>query len=174
MKFLSSVWPSCPRSRRKYSGLPRIAPSAGALNRWTGYWTWIHLFSRNGTTAISPLLSSYFYIIFYILTISFQNSSLFPLSSTPLSLSLSSSWVCGGEGRYAYSGRPVVVVDAAINWTATEVFSFPFFKSLYEGVDGNCQFFPYRTEFKSLREVFEMSADRSLLEEGTEPWYVGW
>lgn len=110
----------------------------------------------------------------YILTISFQNSSLFPLSSTPLSLSLSSSWVCGREGRYAYSGRPVVVVDAAINWTATEVFSFPFFKSLYEGVDGNCQFFPYRTEFKSLREVFEMSADRSLLEEGTEPWYVGW
>lgn len=78
------------------------------------------------------------------------------------------------EERYAYSGRPVVVVDAAINWTATEVFSFPFFKSLYEGVDGNCQFFPYRTEFKSLREVFEMSADRSLLEEGTEPWYVGW
>lgn len=102
-------------------------------------------------------------------------SKLFPLPAFLYSsLSLSSSWVCGGEGRYAYSGRPVVVVDAAINWTATEVFSFPFFKSLYEGVDGNCQFFPYRTEFKSLREVFEMSADRSLLEEGTEPWYVGW
>lgn len=105
----------------------------------------------------------------YILTISFQNSSLFPLFSLSLFL-----LGVRGEGRYAYSGRPVVVVDAAINWTATEVFSFPFFKSLYEGVDGNCQFFPYRTEFKSLREVFEMSADRSLLEEGTEPWYVGW
>lgn len=106
----------------------------------------------------------------------FQNSlsSLHAFLYSSLSFSLSFSFGGGGGGRYAYSGRPVVVVDAAINWTATEVFSFPFFKSLYEGVDGNCQFFPYRTEFKSLREVFEMSAGRSLLEKGTEPWYVGW
>lgn len=80
----------------------------------------------------------------------------------------------GGGDRYAYSGRPVVVVDATINWTATEVFSFPFFKSLYDGVDADCQFFPYRTEFKSLQDVLDMGTDRSLLERGTEPWYVGW
>ncbi|XP_012339237.1 uncharacterized protein LOC100869100 [Apis florea] len=78
------------------------------------------------------------------------------------------------EERYAYSGRPVVVMDATINWTATKVFSFPFFKSLYDGVDADCQFFPYRTEFKSLQDVLDMGTDRSLLERGTEPWYVGW
>ncbi|XP_012146378.1 adherens junction protein p120 isoform X5 [Megachile rotundata] len=78
------------------------------------------------------------------------------------------------EERYAYSGRPVVVTDATQNWTAPSVFSFPFFKSLYEGEDANCQFFPYKTEFKNLQEVFNMSASRSLLEKGTKPWYVGW
>ncbi|OAD54723.1 Replication factor C subunit 4 [Eufriesea mexicana] len=78
------------------------------------------------------------------------------------------------EERYAYSGRPVVVTDATTNWTATTIFSFTFFKSLYDGEDANCQFFPYKTEFKSLQDVFDMSASRSLLEKGTKPWYVGW
>ncbi|XP_076634798.1 uncharacterized protein LOC143348461 [Colletes latitarsis] len=78
------------------------------------------------------------------------------------------------EERYAYSGRPVVITDAMTNWTAPRVFSFMFFKSLYDGEDANCQFFPYKTEFKSLQDVFEMDASRSLLEEGTKPWYVGW
>lgn len=67
-----------------------------------------------------------------------------------------------------------MITDAMINWTATETFSFSFFKSLYDGEDANCQFFPYKTEFKSLQDVFDMSASRSLLEEGTKPWYVGW
>ncbi|CAL7940418.1 unnamed protein product [Xylocopa violacea] len=78
------------------------------------------------------------------------------------------------EQRYAYSGRPVVVTDAMANWTATTKFSFAFFKSLYDGEDANCQFFPYKTEFKSLQDVFEMSESRASLEEGTKPWYVGW
>ncbi|XP_043264834.1 uncharacterized protein LOC122404702 [Colletes gigas] len=78
------------------------------------------------------------------------------------------------EERYAYSGRPVVITDAMTNWTAPRVFSFMFLKSLYDGEDANCQFFPYKTEFKSLQDVFEMDASRSLLEEGTKPWYVGW
>ncbi|XP_060815186.1 uncharacterized protein LOC132906740 [Bombus pascuorum] len=78
------------------------------------------------------------------------------------------------EERYAYSGRPVVITDAMTNWTAMETFSFSFFKSLYDGEDANCQFFPYKTEFKSLQDVFDMSASRSLLEKGTKPWYVGW
>ncbi|CAK9814733.1 hypothetical protein ANTPLA_LOCUS8320 [Anthophora plagiata] len=47
-------------------------------------------------------------------------------------------------------------------------------KSLYDGEDANCQFFPYKTEFKSLQDVFDMNADRSSLEKGTKPWYVGW
>ncbi|XP_053999008.1 uncharacterized protein LOC128887299 isoform X1 [Hylaeus anthracinus] len=78
------------------------------------------------------------------------------------------------EERYAYSGRPVVITDAMTNWTAPKVFSFSFFKSLYDGEDANCQFFPYKTEFKSLQDVFDMDANRSLLENGTKPWYVGW
>ncbi|XP_066583333.1 uncharacterized protein [Prorops nasuta] len=78
------------------------------------------------------------------------------------------------EERYAYSGRPVVVTDAMLNWTAPEIFSFNFFKSLYTEEDGNCQFFPYKTEFRSLREVFKMGDNRALMEEGTAPWYVGW
>lgn len=75
---------------------------------------------------------------------------------------------------YAYSGKPVVINDAMANWTAPEVFSFSFFKSLYHGEMANCQFFPYKTEFQSLQDVFDMSADRAMMEKGTKPWYVGW
>ncbi|XP_015186824.1 PREDICTED: uncharacterized protein LOC107071907 [Polistes dominula] len=77
------------------------------------------------------------------------------------------------EERYAYSGRPVVIMDAMINWTAPKIFSYSFFKSLYEGEQAGCQFFPYKTEFRSLQDVFNMSTSRSLLQAGTKPWYVG-
>lgn len=75
---------------------------------------------------------------------------------------------------YAYSGKPVVITDAMTNWTAPKVFSFSFFKTLYRGQDANCQFFPYKTEFQSLQDVFDMSASRATMEKGTKPWYVGW
>ncbi|XP_012261608.2 uncharacterized protein LOC105689271 [Athalia rosae] len=78
------------------------------------------------------------------------------------------------EVRYAYSGRPVVITDATTNWTAPKVFSYSFFKSLYDGQKGNCQFFPYKTGFKNLQEVFNMSTSRALQQSGTAPWYVGW
>ncbi|KAI4483605.1 PREDICTED: uncharacterized protein LOC106790905 [Polistes canadensis] len=78
------------------------------------------------------------------------------------------------EERYAYSGRPVVIMDAMTNWTAPKIFSYSFFKSLYEGEQAGCQFFPYKTEFRSLQDVFNMSTSRSLLQAGTKPWYVGW
>ncbi|XP_015126093.1 bifunctional arginine demethylase and lysyl-hydroxylase JMJD6-B [Diachasma alloeum] len=78
------------------------------------------------------------------------------------------------EERYAYSGRPVVITDATSNWSATRVFSFGFFKSLYQDQDANCQFFPYKTDFRSLREVFNMTEDRARLRPGSQPWYVGW
>ncbi|XP_046832779.1 uncharacterized protein LOC124430367 isoform X1 [Vespa crabro] len=77
------------------------------------------------------------------------------------------------EERYAYSGRPVIIMDAMTNWTATKIFSYSFFKSLYGGEQAGCQFFPYKTEFRSLLDVFNMSQSRSLLEAGTKPWYVG-
>ncbi|KAF5283382.1 hypothetical protein FQA39_LY04758 [Lamprigera yunnana] len=80
--------------------------------------------------------------------------------------------------EYVNFGKPLVVTDGAKNWLATEVFSFDFFKKLYENTDDDskteCQFFPYKTEFNSLREALNMSTERSRLESGTLPWYIGW
>ncbi|KAL0124516.1 hypothetical protein PUN28_006399 [Cardiocondyla obscurior] len=79
------------------------------------------------------------------------------------------------EQRYAYSGKPVVINDAMMNWTAPKVFSFAFFKNLYDEekattFKGNCQFFPYNTEFESLQDVFDMNEDRAMMVKGTAPW----
>ncbi|KAF4530602.1 hypothetical protein B566_EDAN006808 [Ephemera danica] len=77
------------------------------------------------------------------------------------------------EERYAYNGRPVIVTDAMRNWTAPNTFTFDFFKNLYEqSPQPGCQFFPYKTEFRSLRDVFKMSETRAMLQ--GSPWYVGW
>lgn len=75
----------------------------------------------------------------------------------------------------------MVVQDGARNWTALHTFSFDFFKTLYgdespalENFRFACQFFPYQTEFHSLREVFNMTDERSKLVDGSKPWYIGW
>ena len=79
---------------------------------------------------------------------------------------------------YAYSGRPIVVTDAISNWSALELFNFSYFKKLYEEtkesyqINEDCQFFPYRTDFKSLKDAFNMTVNRSLLQE--DSWYFGW
>ncbi|XP_064454709.1 bifunctional arginine demethylase and lysyl-hydroxylase JMJD6-like [Ornithodoros turicata] len=79
------------------------------------------------------------------------------------------------QQRYAYSGVPLVITDAAHNWTALETFSLTFFRNLYEGAATTssskhyCQFFPYKTEFKNLYDVFNMSPERAK-----SPWYIGW
>jgi len=87
------------------------------------------------------------------------------------------------ETKYAYTGRPVVITDGMKNWTAVKTFSFEFFKSIYspdspvfEETEGgtNCQFFPYKTNFKNLSEVFQMSEERIRMKDGSEPWYIGW
>ena len=83
--------------------------------------------------------------------------------------------------KYAFTGRPVVVTDGMNGWTAPEKFSFTFFKTLYkpdspnvvgEGGD-ECQFFPYRTSFETLGEVFKMPKE---MRDGVtgKPWYIGW
>lgn len=82
--------------------------------------------------------------------------------------------------NYINRFKPVVVSDGALNWPAKSLFTFDFFKSLFEtvelrsGKDKNCQFFPYETEFTSVKEVFNMSADRIRGNSGEKPWYVGW
>lgn len=78
------------------------------------------------------------------------------------------------DRSYAYTARPVVVTDATTNWTAMDTFSYAYLKELYRGQEADCQFFPYKTEFRSLQDVFNMSASRALLKAGTKPWYVGW
>ena len=82
---------------------------------------------------------------------------------------------------YAYSAVPVLVKDATKDWSAMSTFSFQFFKDLYQNTDGalkaiedECQFFPYKTDFESLGDVFNMSDDRASFKEGEKPWYIGW
>ncbi|GAB1597742.1 uncharacterized protein LOC115211048 [Argonauta hians] len=85
------------------------------------------------------------------------------------------------EKYYAYSGRPVIITDGTKNWTAPGTFSFEFFKGIYlndspalTGSERNCQFFPYQTKFKNLREVFQMDPARVNLTDTSNPWYIGW
>lgn len=81
--------------------------------------------------------------------------------------------------KYAYTSRPVVITDGTEDWTASQHFSFNYFKSIYGpespvllAEDQKCQFFPYQTNFKSLQDVFNMS-DKDANMEG-KPWYIGW
>ena len=82
---------------------------------------------------------------------------------------------------YAYNGIPLLVKGGANNWTALQVFSYNYLKDLFvntegalEAVEFDCQFFPYKTKFLTLAEVFAMSEARSRIDEGEEQWYVGW
>ncbi|ENN81093.1 hypothetical protein D910_02628 [Dendroctonus ponderosae] len=82
--------------------------------------------------------------------------------------------------KYFKQTHPVVVTDGAANWPAKKLFTFDFFKALFNSTEVNrskhktCQFFPYKTEFASLQEVFNMNADRAMLKPGEMPWYIGW
>lgn len=80
---------------------------------------------------------------------------------------------------YVLKVTPVVVTDGAKNWSATKVYSFDFFKNLYQNQqpdisDPTCQFFPYKTDFRSLHEALNMDPKRASLEDGQKPWYIGW
>lgn len=81
--------------------------------------------------------------------------------------------------KYAYTGRPVLIRNGSKNWSALSHFNFEFFKNIYpkdspvlQSEDSDCQFFPYRTSFESLGEVFSMP-ERMAKMEG-KPWYIGW
>lgn len=83
--------------------------------------------------------------------------------------------------KYAYSSVPVLIKDATNEWSAMSVFSYQFFKDLYTGTEGalhyveeECQFFPYNTDFKTLKDVFNMSGERAKFKDGETPWYIGW
>ncbi|XP_045211643.2 uncharacterized protein LOC123563114 isoform X2 [Mercenaria mercenaria] len=83
--------------------------------------------------------------------------------------------------KYAYSTVPVLIKEATSNWSAMSKFSYKFFKDLYtekegalDSVDEQCQFFPYKTDFSTLNDVFNMSDARANFSEGEAPWYIGW
>ncbi|XP_053666452.1 uncharacterized protein LOC128715572 [Anopheles marshallii] len=81
--------------------------------------------------------------------------------------------------EYAYRGGPVIVTDATANWTAVERFDYWFFKRVYETHGSGpkaerCQFFPYKTGLRDIREALSLPAARVRYDPGTEPWYFGW
>ncbi|XP_037039984.1 bifunctional arginine demethylase and lysyl-hydroxylase JMJD6-B [Bradysia coprophila] len=84
------------------------------------------------------------------------------------------------EQRYAYTGRPVIVTDATSSWTALETFDFWYFKEIYEEARKrtnklvNCQFFPYKSGFKTFYEAMSIPKERVDYQPGTDPWYFGW
>lgn len=80
---------------------------------------------------------------------------------------------------YAYSGRPLVVRNAATDWKASDTFSFEFFRDIYfdldspvlDNIDKDCQFFAWDFhEFSSMEEVFNMDSDRASLVGNYTPW----
>ncbi|XP_075225290.1 uncharacterized protein LOC142326589 [Lycorma delicatula] len=83
--------------------------------------------------------------------------------------------------KYAYSSKPIIVKGAASHWPAVKLFSFNYFKNIFDNVDGayeaveeDCQFLTFKTNFLSLRDVFQMPRNRVLNVKGESPWYIGW
>lgn len=81
--------------------------------------------------------------------------------------------------EYAYTSRPILVVGAASGWPAMEVFSYNYFKDLYqqspEAIDSDTekgQFFSYSSNIRNLKELFELSSEGVSM--ATEKWYIGW
>ncbi|CAD5115317.1 DgyrCDS4304 [Dimorphilus gyrociliatus] len=78
------------------------------------------------------------------------------------------------EKYYAYSQQPVIITDAMKNWSASAAFNFEYFKKLFGNEEVHsgdmCQFFPYKTHFKSLGEAMNMSSSYMK----NTKWYIGW
>ncbi|XP_018795000.1 PREDICTED: uncharacterized protein LOC108972721 isoform X2 [Bactrocera latifrons] len=79
---------------------------------------------------------------------------------------------------YAYSSQPIIIKNAVAHWKAKQLLNFDYLKDLYERIPGamdeKCQFLNFRSDFKSLQDVFAMPIVRSNLSIGQTPWYVGW
>uniref|UniRef100_A0A069DMI1 Cupin like domain containing protein n=1 Tax=Clytia hemisphaerica TaxID=252671 RepID=A0A069DMI1_9CNID len=81
--------------------------------------------------------------------------------------------------NFAYTGTPVLIKGGAATWPALNTFSYKYFKRLYTDMNAfedfetyRCQFFEYKTNLRSLRDVFKMSKRRAALKK--DQWYIGW
>lgn len=81
--------------------------------------------------------------------------------------------------NYAYTGKPLLVEGAVSNWSALHVFSYDYFKSIYDSSpssldedDSNGQFFSYSSSIYNLKHFF--SLPRDMVSMKTEKWYIGW
>lgn len=81
--------------------------------------------------------------------------------------------------HHAHSCRPIVVVGAASDWPAMQVFSYDYFRNLYhkypEAINadtGAGQFFSYSSNIRNLKDLFDLSSERAAMTE--ETWYIGW
>lgn len=81
--------------------------------------------------------------------------------------------------KYAYTSKPILVVGAALDWQALEVYSYDYFKSLYLNTPGALeddniqgQFFSYSSNIRDLKELFQLPSEVAAMAE--ERWYIGW
>lgn len=80
--------------------------------------------------------------------------------------------------HHAYNGRPVLFKGGVKHWSALETFSYDYFKEVYdeeallEFDNKECQFFGYKTNFRTLEDVFRMSKKRQMFKK--DQWYIGW
>lgn len=80
--------------------------------------------------------------------------------------------------KYAFTGVPVLITNAATHWKALEKFSLDFFIELYkkypksaDTISKGCQFFSYDSQFTSLGDAFEKLRLDTMREQF---WYFGW
>lgn len=81
---------------------------------------------------------------------------------------------------FAYSSQPIIVKGAARHWEAIKSLNYSFLKDIYQRVPGaidsvidDCQFLHFKSNFVTLREVFQTVKGEEPLDDGTK-WYVGW
>jgi len=81
--------------------------------------------------------------------------------------------------KFAFTMKPLLIKGGQENWNARKIFNLDYFRKIYpigsealNRVERDCQFFPYKTNFTNLGDVFEMSKARELGKE--KPWYIGW
>lgn len=80
---------------------------------------------------------------------------------------------------YAYSSQPIIIKGAAKHWEAVKSLNYSFLKDIYQRIPGaidsvheDCQFLHFKSNFVTLRDVFNTVKGENPLEDGE--WYVGW